>query len=369
MMDVTMASSDLLGALALPDRIVPRKPTIAALGGVKMIADGERLTVHATDLEMASVTHGDATVGSAGTVVVPHRALYDVLRTLPESFVRIQAAANAVVVTAAGYRGRFQTFDVDDYPNLPAIDAAAPALALPRETFGNLIARTRFAVTDDDSKGYQLLGTLLELPDGLIRLVSTDGHRLAKAQAARTGPAIEGHVAILPRRTLDALAGFVETGPESIEFIRGEAHLFFRSEGRTLISRTIDGKFPAYERVIPKLVDVVATVPRTTLATTVRRAGIVADSKTRRVDLALASASLAVSAKSASIGDAAESVVVTYDGKEIAVGINGHYLLDFLDAAETESVTMQATEPTRPVVLSAVGGEIAYTYVLMPMVA
>lgn len=368
MMDVTIACADLVAALALADRVVSRKPTIPVLGGVKLDAAAGLLGISATDLELASLTAAPATVAEPGVAIVPHRALYDVLKTLPESFVRIKADKDAVVVTAAGYRGRFQTWPLDDFPVLPMVDAGASAIALPREALAGLIARTRFALTDDDSKGYTLQGSLLELPDGAMRVVSTDGHRLARAQVARTGPAVDGHVAILPKRTLDALTGFLEDGPETIEFVVGERHLFFRADGRTLVSRTIDGKFPAYERIIPATAPIVATLPRAAFGTTVRRAGIVAESKTRRVGLALTTDAVGVTAKSAGIGDAEESLAATYGGAAIAVGLNGHYLLDFLDAAGTDEVTFQATDPAKPVVLSAVGGDVAYTYVLMPMV-
>ncbi len=253
-MELVVKKNDLLRELQLFQGIVERKNTIPILANVLMEARGNEIRMLATDLEVALRSRCDAAVEKGGTLTLPAKKLFEIVKALPETDVRIAEDKNGVKVAADRFDSRMQTLPKEDFPAVPEASGATSA-TLPRAALKEMVAKTQFAITGEDTRFF-LNGALFILGGSEMSLVATDGHRLALVKVDRKGgkPSKEGEEirAILPRKTLWELGKLLTDGDGDIRYERGENHLFFDIGGRMLISRMIDGQFPAFERVIPK---------------------------------------------------------------------------------------------------------------------
>lgn len=363
-MELTTTSGAFARELALANRVVSRKPTIPILGNVLVEAADGRVTVTATDLELAIASVFDAPVARDGRRAMPSQRLFDLLRTLPEVEVRFADDGKAVGMSAAGFRARLQTFDAVDFPVVRS-DEGVATIDVPAQTLAAMIPLVRFATTEDD-KRYHLMGAQCEVRPGLVRMIATDGHRLAVAEAPLAGEPIPPEDALIPKKTLDAILAVTDGVEGPVAYGIGENHLFFRVGGRLVVSRRIDGKFPAWERVVPKSFGASVEVPRAPLVDALRRAALVTDA-TRKVAFTLGAGGVAISTRSADVGEADERVEVDYAGPEVSFAVNGGYALDYLDVVGTEKVLLSATDERSAIQLSGVGGDVASKCVIMPV--
>lgn len=365
MFDATVPSTDLAAVLSTAQRMVSTKPAIPVLGNVLIKAEGDSILVSATDTEIGLKAKVKASSVSPGEVTISARLLHELVRSLPTTSVRLLAdAPDSVSMTAAGFRGKLATQPASDFPTLPDVPVANP-VSLPRIEFRDAIARTRFAITEGDTR-YYLNGARLEPSKGSFRLVATDGHRLAIVDADRVGDA--GDPSILPKKTLDALGSMLEnSAEESVKYVKGENHIFFQLGDAILISRVIDGSYPAYERIIPPPADVYAQLDRAAFLSAIRRMLLVSDQKTGQAKFSLVKNALVISTKSTGVGDADENVAANYADADKVVGLNARYVAEFLDAAGTNAIEVSIIAPERQVVFRAVGGAVSYRYVVMPV--
>jgi DNA polymerase-3 subunit beta len=261
-----------------------------------------------------------------------------------------------------------QTLPREDFPTLP--DAGAtPTATLPRAALKEMVAKTQFAITGEDTR-YFLNGALFVLRPDSMTLVATDGHRLALVTTVRAaGSADRGEVkAILPRKTLSELARLLNEGDEDICYERGENHLFFDVGGRLLISRMIDGQFPAYERVIPKGNDKHIDFERDRLTNAVKRVALLSNERSRAVKFQIDKNRVEVTSSSPDLGEAKETLPVEYSGASMQICFNAQYVLDFLSVVTTDTVSLDLKDEVSQAVMRPVGAEgYDYTYVIMPM--
>ena len=273
-MELVVRKHELLRELQLFQGIVERKNTIPILANVLIEAKGDELRMLATDLEVALRSRCHASVAKSGSLTLPAKKLYEIVKALPETEVRIEEDKTGVKVAADRFDSRIQTLPREDFPSLPEATGVARAI-LPREAIREMVAKTQFAITGEDTR-YFLNGALLVLHSDSMSLVATDGHRLALINVKRdvidTGvkPGEEVKV-ILPKKTMLELGKLLNEGEGDVSYERGENHLFFEVGGRMLISRMIDGQFPAYERAIPKGNDKDIEFERERLTSAVRR--------------------------------------------------------------------------------------------------
>jgi len=266
-----------------------------------------------------------------------------------------------------------QTLPREDFPTLP--DAGGTVSAeLPREALRQMIAKTQFAITGEDTP-YFLNGALFLLRPDSLGLVSTDGHRLAHITVARDAKAAKGKAegdenrVILPRKTLLELGRLLAEGGEGdIRYERGENHLFFTVGERLLISRMIDGQFPAFERVIPKNNDKHVDFDRDRLTSAVKRVALLSNERSRAVKFQIDKGKVEIASSSPEFGEAKEVLMVDYAAAPVTICFNAQYVLDFLGVVETDSVSLDFKDEMSQAVLKPVGGEgYDYTYVIMPM--
>ena len=365
-MELVVPKTQLLRELQLFQGIVERKNTIPILANVLIEAKGNEVRMLATDLEVALRSKCGASVAKGGSLTLPAKKLYEIVKALPETDVRIEEDKNGVKVTADRFDSRMQTLPREDFPILP--DASGKARAtLPRAALKEMVAKTQFAITGEDTR-YFLNGAKFVLRPDNLTLVATDGHRLALVDVPHKVGVTEEVGVILPKKTLLELGKLLVDGDGDVLFETGENHLFFDVGGRMLISRMIDGQFPAYERVIPKNNDKSIEFERDRLTNAVKRVALLSNERSRAVKFEINKGKVEVTSSSSEFGEAHEELPVEYDGTALTISFNAQYVLDFLNVVETDGVELSLKDEVSQAVMKPIGASgYGYTYVIMPM--
>src|SRR3954452_7794351 len=370
-MELVVRKTDLLRELQLFQGIVERKNTIPILANVLIEADGDKVRLLATDLEVGLRSTCQASVTKSGSLTLPAKKLYEIIKALPDTDIRIEEDKSGVKVAADRFDSRMQTLPREDFPTLPDGTGVYSA-TLPRDVLKHMVAKTQIAITGEDTR-YFLNGALfIQRPDSMS-LVSTDGHRLALITVPRdktrnTAKANDEERVILPRKTLLELGRLLAEGDGDIQYERGENHLFFEVGGRLLISRMIDGQFPAFERVIPKGNDKRVEFDRDRLTSAVKRVALLSNERSRAVKFQVDKGKVEIASSSPEFGEAKEVLMVDYTAAPVTICFNAQYVLDFLSAVETESVGLEFKDEMSQAVMKPIGAEgYDYTYVIMPM--
>jgi DNA polymerase-3 subunit beta len=369
-MELVVRKTDLLRELQLFQGIVERKNTIPILANVLLEATTDEVKLLATDLEVGLRSRCAAAVAKGGSLTLPAKKLYEIVKALPETDVRIEEDRNGVKVAADRFDSRMQTLPREDFPTLPESSGSYSA-SLPREVLKQMVAKTQFAITGEDTR-YFLNGALFILRPDSMSLVSTDGHRLALITVSREkskGKKADEEVrVILPRKTLLELGRLLAEGDGDIQYERGENHLFFDIGGRLLISRMIDGQFPAFERVIPKSNDKKVEFDRDRLTSAVKRVALLSNERSRAVKFQIDKGKVEIASSSPEFGEAKEMLIVDYAAAPVTICFNAQYVLDFLGVVETDSVSLEFKDEMSQAVMKPIGAEgYEYTYVIMPM--
>src|SRR5262245_25460817 len=352
-MELVVRKNDLLRELQLFQGIVERKNTIPILANVLMEAKGDEVRFLATDLEVGLRSKCAAAVAKGGALTLPAKKFYEIVKSLPETDIRIAEDRGGVKVAADRFDSRMQTLPREDFPTLPENGGGGgtPKATLSRTAVKEMVAKTAFAITGEDTR-YFLNGALFVLRPDQMSLVATDGHRLALVTVAREGNSDRGGAAggnkdggevkaILPKKTLGELSRLLQDGDEDIQYERGENHLFFDVGGRLLISRMIDGQFPAYERVIPKGNDKKIEFERDRLTSAVKRVALLSNERSRAVKFQVDKGKVDVTSSSPDLGEAKETLPVEFAGAPLQICFNAQYVLDFLSAVTTDVVSLE----------------------------
>jgi DNA polymerase-3 subunit beta len=369
-MELVVRKNDLLRELQLFQGIVERKNTIPILANVLLEAKGDEVQLLATDLEVALRSRCKASVSKSGSLTLPAKKLYEIVKSLPETDIRITEDKNGVKVAAERFDSRMQTLPREDFPTLPE-GSGSQTVVLAPSALKEMVSKTQFAITGEDTRFF-LNGALFVLRADTMSLVATDGHRLALVNVSRNGKSSkdkdEENRAILPKKTLGELARLLAEGDGEIKYERGENHLFFNVGDRVLISRMIDGQFPAYERVIPKGNDKHIEFERDRLTNAVKRVALLSNERSRAVKFQIDKGKVDVTSSSPDIGEAHETLPVEYAGAPMQICFNAQYVLDFLAAVSTDLVALELKDEVSQAVMKPIGAEgYDYTYVIMPM--
>ena len=366
-MELTVRKSDLLKELQLFQGIIERKNTIPISANVLIDAteDGT-VGLTATDLEVGFKSQCDATVKKKGSLTLPAKKLYEIIRALPETDVKLALnAKGSVKISADQFNSRLQTLPVEDFPSVPS-SGSSTRVTLPREEMRLMVANTIFAITGEDTR-YFLNGALFVLKADEMNLIATDGHRLALATTKRTGDEKEEIKAILPKKLLTELSKLLSDGEDEIQYECGENHLFFYVDKRQLCSRLIEGQFPAYEKVIPTGNKKSIDFDRDRLTSAIKRVALLSNERSRAVKFQLSENAVTVTSNSPEVGEADETIDVDYKGEALEICFNSQYILEFLAVVDTDSVALQLKDEMSQAVMQPVGAKNDYTYVIMPM--
>ncbi len=372
-MEITVSRQDLVKELMATQSVVERKTTIPILSNFLLEADGDRLSITATDLDQAIRTSAAVKVKKAGACTIPAHKLYDYIKLLPDSDISIKLLENHWVQIRSG---RSNTKIVGmaraNYPQVPEFPAIA-ATSIPLVALKTLIARTIFAISNEESR-YTLNGALLILKAESLAMVATDGHRLSFVE--KPGETLEGisgeKRVLIPRKALAELSQLMSSAPEDakVEFADDEHTLFFRVGHRTLSTRKLSGQFPNFEAVMPRDNTKFAVVRSSELAAAIQRVAQFADERSNAIRMRLEANELKISASSSESGESEDTIDTPYQGDAIAVGFNSSYILEFLKALGNEGEVRlefkdsQSAGQMRPEDPEA---EYKYRYVLMPM--
>ena len=365
-MEITVRKNDLVKELALVQGIVERKNSIPILSNVLAEARGSEVRISATDLDVSLRTACPAEVATEGSVTLGAKKLYEIVRSLPDSDVRIKVLPDSwATIECERVNFKMAGLPREDFPALPE-GKVKGGTEVPGEVLRDLIARTAFAITAEDAR-YYLAGALLLLEPEAVSMVATDGHRLSYARRKATLKLSEPQRVLIPRKAIHELARLLED-EETALYQQVDNHLVFTVGGRMLASKMIEGQFPAFEKVIALSGDKVVALDRERLGTAIRRVSLLSSERSRAVRLSLGPGKLDLAASSPDLGEAKESLSAEYAGQPVEIGFNAQYLLDFLGVAGGSAVSLELKDAdSQGMLRPAEAGETDYRYVVMPM--
>jgi len=376
-MIVLKATQDkVLSALQAVAGIVERRHTLPILANVLIRKTGAHLELTTSDLEIQVRTTAELG-GDAGdfSTTVGARKLIDILRSMPADQT-VSLTANASKLTLQGGKSRFtlQTLPADDFPLVQEAADFGPAFSVPQKTLKHLINQVHFAMAVHDIR-YYLNGILFVAEGKNLTLVATDGHRLALAQA-QLETDIPKQEVILPRKTVLELmrllkdgakgdkGGEEESAPIEMRFAGNQAKFSF--SGIEFVTKLVEGKFPDYNRVIPKSHKFNVTLGRTTLLASLQRAAILTSEKFKAVRLSFEPGLLSIASSNAEQEEAKEEIEIDYGGDVIETGFNVTYLMDALQNMSQDMVSIDLNDSAASALLT-IPEQSGFKYVVMPM--
>ncbi len=363
-MKFTIAREKLQEGLLAVVSSIPTKTTLPVLSNILIEARKDGLRLSGTDLDIAVSTTVPAEVDDEGAITLPAKKLTDIARELPAASVRISSAGEQRASVECG-KSKFRLLGLpkDEFPSFPSVKFA-DAWKSPATDLHKLISHVAFAVSTEESRPI-LNGVLWELRKDRMRMVATNGHRLARMEVALEGGGAQADL-IVPPKALEQIRRLF--APEDVvEIAKSENHLGFRSGGTQVYSRLIEGPYPNYEQVIPRENDKFATVDRVAMAAALRRMSIVASDQTHRIRLAFGGGTLKFSVQTPDLGEAQDEMPVTYEGDALEIGFNAAYLLEMLKYMPTDEVRFTLKAPERAATAEPVGWDDKASYLCLVM--
>lgn len=366
-MQFKVGKGAFLKELGFVQGVVERKSTIPILSNLLIEAKGGALEIKATDLDLSLSTVCEAEVSEDGAVCVQAKKLFEIVRALPESDIEMKCSGQEQMTLLCD-RSRFRMPWVgkENYPEIQ--EFKGEPVEIPAEMIRTFINRTVFAITNEESR-YALNGAKFELSGERVRMVATDGHRLAfiekKGRYAQNGKKLD---VIIPRKTLAELAKLCADTEETVEFGYDDNHLYFRLGKRFLSSRLLSGQFPNYEMVLPKDNNHRLVIESSRVAGAIRRVALMADERSHLIKFDVGTGQMNISSQAADIGEAGETIPVEYDGPQIAVGFNAQYLNEFFNVIQDGEVAFEFKDGNSQAQLRPnVDGDYDFKYIVMPM--
>jgi DNA polymerase-3 subunit beta len=368
MLELKLKKADFQRELGLVQTVVERRHTIPILSHVLIESNEGGITICGTDLDVSLRTECPAEILEGGSVTVQARKLFEIVRNLPEAEIHLKGEENNRVSLQCE-RSRFKIAGLprENFPEIPILGEAK--LVIPGDVFKTSIERTIIATTQEESR-YALSGVQMEVfQDGKMRMVATDGHRLAFIEKAIELPEdFEELKILIPKKALAECARLAAELDDPVEINTDENHIYFRVGQRQLVSRLLAGQFPNYEMVLPKENNRTVQLSGEAVAAALKRVSLVSDERSRAVRLAISPGRIELSCQRADEGEEArEDVLATYDGEEFEIGFNSHYLLDYFNVSPSGDVLFEFKDGQGPALLRPSEDAYDYRYVVMPM--
>jgi DNA polymerase III subunit beta len=369
-MKVRIERANLLKALNHVHRVVERRNTIPILANVLIRAEGEELSLKATDLDMEIVDRVPAAVEQAGASTVPAHMLYDIVRKLPDGAEIALDTGSGQTMTLKAGRARFslQMLPDSDFPDLNPGELPV-SFTLPAAVLKRLIERTQFAISTEETR-YYLNGIYFHvLGDGgaaRLRAVATDGHRLAKAEVSAPEGSTGMPGVIVPRKTVGEIQKLLEDPESEVTVALSDTKLRLTVGKLLLTSKLIDGTFPDYERVIPKANDKELKLQKADFERAVDRVSTISADRGRAVKLSLSDDKMLLAVNNPDSGSATDEIPVSYEAAPLEIGFNSKYLLDIAGQLTSEEAIFRLADSGSPTLIHD-SGDADALYVLMPM--
>ncbi|MFO0678247.1 MAG: DNA polymerase III subunit beta [Polyangiaceae bacterium] len=379
-MELTVAKKDLLRLVTRMQGVAERKSTMPVLSNVMLAVDGSNaLRIAATDLYLAIAGRVTADVSKGGSVAVPAKDLFERVKMMPDGPIHIasQDASTTLKATGSARRYTLRGMPGDDFPPLPTPADGAPTLALEVNVLQTLIAKTHFSLSTDETRAH-LNSALFEWEGDVVRMVTTDGHRLSKMEVKVSGRQASATM-LIPQKAIqelrrlcdDVLAeGSKDGGKDAkapeLQITQSGSSAFFQGAGTTFSVKLVDAQFPPYAQVIPQNTDKKIRVPRSPFAEALRAVSVAASERTGGVKLSMGAGVMRISSESPESGDGFDEIPVDYTGPTITIGFNAKYFLDVLGALDEDEVELSLSGELDPAVVRPVS-ERQFLAVVMPM--
>jgi DNA polymerase-3 subunit beta len=367
-MEFTVKRNSLFSELNLVQGVIEKKSTIPILANILLEAHENRLGITATDLDVSICCGCEAEVHSVGTSTISARRLFEIVRFLPEdSDLQFTLMENDWMELRSG-NSEYKVVGLpkENFPTIP--EPVGSIVTIPGNILRAMIQRTLFAITQEESR-YALNGALLILTPQEVRMVATDGHRLAVVSKESNLTEVDSEIrALIPRKTLLEIQKLISDQDLLVEFGRDENHIFFSVGGKRLVSRILAGQFPNYELVVPRDNDKSIIASTRMLGDGVRRTAVMADEKLKAIKMFFNPGSVELTASSSEAGEAREVVPIQFEGPSVAISFNPQYLIDFFGACGSDTVNILIKdEDTQGLFRPGGSAELDYRYVVMPM--
>jgi DNA polymerase-3 subunit beta len=353
-MKFTITREQLQEGLIAVAASVPAKTTLPVLSNILVEAGKDGLRLSGTDLDISVSTVVPASVDQEGAVTLPAKKLVEIVRELPSAAIRVTSSGEQRVTIECG-RAKFRLLGLprEEFPAFPAVNFEGGWKCTSGD-LQKLIGHVAFAASTEESRPI-LNGVLWELRPERMRMVATNGHRLARMDVSAKPGITKGQAdLIVPPKALDQIRRLFGSD-EDIEIAKSENHLGFRSATTLIYTRLIEGPYPNYEQVIPRENDKVATADKAALTSAIRRMSIVASDQTHRIRMAFSGGSCKLSVQTPDLGEAQEEMTVTYEGDPLEIGFNAAYLLEIMKYIPTDEVRLTFKGPERAATCEPVG--------------
>jgi DNA polymerase III subunit beta len=375
-MELTIGKRDFLRGLARTHAVADRKSSMPMLSNVLLSAeDTHALRLAATDLYLGITARAPSNIARGGSVAISARTLFDIVKNLPEGEVSLQVGENHAVELRCGkVRYKIPGMPGDDFPPLPMAEASAYS-EIDARVLGDLIALTQYSMSTDDTRPH-LAGALFEGDGKTVRMVTTDGHRLSKAERKLgDGVGMLNFSMLVPHKGVgelrrlidDARSADKEDGPLTLGIATTGGNAFFRRDDIQLSIKLVDEQFPPYAKVIPQQQSRRVVAPRGALVDALRRISLVASDKSGGVRLSIAPGSLSITSENPDVGEGSEDLDVDFAGEPLVIGFNARYLLDALGALTEDEVALELSGELDPGMVKPVGSDYDFVGVIMPM--
>lgn len=362
-----ISRKELLTPLKMAVSVVEARQARAILGNLLLKVSDNTLRLTATDgeVEITCAVPLEAGLKNEDAETTVPRKIFDIVRSFPDnSDIQITEENNHLLVKSGKSRFSLSTLPTEDFPASPQIEDGTE-FRIAQNQFKELLQKTSFCIASNDVR-YYLMGLLLEIREGKMSLVGTDGHRMAVAQIDYDSDS-EDTAVIIPRKAVLELAKLLNDSDDEMIITCDESRIKFDiSESLTINSKLIDGTFPDWRSVVPMRADKVVTADTAVLKQTLSRVSILSNEKYKGVRLTLSENLLVVNAKNPQQEEATEEISVDYPGEEMEIGFNGTYLLEALNVISTDQVHLAFTDSNSSVLMTQEGSEV-FKWIIMPM--
>jgi DNA polymerase-3 subunit beta len=351
-----------LGAVAAS---VPSKTTLPVLANILVEASKDGLKLSGTDLDISVSTTIPASVDQEGATTLPARKLVEIVKELPNAAIRMTSSGEQRATIECG-KSKFKLLGLsrDEFPAFPSVKFEG-GWKVAAKDLQKLISHVAFAASTEESRPI-LNGVLWELRADRMRMVATNGHRLARMDVPTSGQGGGQADLIIPPKALEQIRRLFG-GDEEIEIGKSDNHLGFRSTTTQIYTRLIEGPYPNYEQVIPRENDKSLTADKAALAAALRRMSIVASDQTHRIRMAFTNGACKMSVQTPDLGEAQEELAVAYEGDSLEIGFNAAYMLEILKFMPTDEVRMTFKAPERAATCEPVGWDDPASFMTLVM--
>lgn len=369
-MKVICSQADLLKGVQSVQSIISTKTTLPILANILIETHKDKLKCAATDLEVGIKTEIHTEVVKDGSITLPAKILFDIVRELPDQEVQFEVTAEYKVIISCGkIVYKLMGMPKDEFPIIPDFKEEN-SFEIEKSVLKNMIQKTIFAISTDETR-YVLTGVLLQTSLGDAEMVSTDGRRLAYINGGKVGKALKNRLdVVIPAKALrevnrllgDGAAGEQKTAAIEIT----ENQISFKLDSTVLISRLVEGKFPNYKQVIPKEHTIQLELKTEAFFNAIKRIALLSPEKAESVKIELEKGKMTISSMAQGVGEAQEELAINYQGEKQGAAYNPKYLMDVLKNIETEEITIEMSNPMSPGMIKA-KEKNDYLYVVMPM--